>query len=252
MQRWLTGERLRTEALIALTMTTIVMMGCGGGGGGGDGGGGDGAVNSATDAGSARNSAPTISGSPATQVTAGASYMLVPNAQDADGDVLAFTIENRPTWASFDTTTGKLSGTPGAEYAGTSSAIVISVSDGKASVALPPFTVTVVADTTSVAAPAPAPSVSEPVMVDGKAVGLSWDVPALSMKGKPVADLAGYLIHYGTHADVLAYSIEVKGSGSNTFVVQDLEPGVYYFAVRAVTSNGTHSTLSNIITRKIG
>lgn len=253
MQRSVTGEWFRKGALIALTTVAIAVAGCGGGGSSGGGSaGGEGSANPAAGAGSAPNSAPTISGSPAAQVTAGAGYVLVPTAQDADGDVLAFTIENRPAWASFDTTTGKLSGTPGVEHAGTSNTIVISVSDGKASAALPPFTVTVMADTAA-SAPEPAPGVPAPTptVVDGNAVALSWDVPTISLKGKPVADLAGYLIHYGTHADVLAYSIEVKGSGSNTFVVQDLQPGVYYFAVRAVTSNGTHSTLSNIITRKI-
>ena len=249
MQRLVTGEWFRKGALIALTTATVAVAGCGGGGGEGSSGaesaGGSGSASSAAGAGSMLNNAPTISGSPAAQVAAGTRYALLPTARDPDGDVLAFTIENRPAWASFDTTTGTLSGTPGIEHAGTSGAIVISVSDGKASAALPPFTVTVMADT-------PAPGMSEPTVVDGNAVGLSWDVPTLSLKGKPVADLAGYMIHYGTHADVLTHSIEVKGSGSNMFVVQDLKPGVYYFAVRAVTSNGTHSNLSNIITRKIG
>ena len=252
MQRSVTGEWFRKGALIALTAATIAVTGCGGGSGSTGGiAGSDGSANPAAGAGSAPpNRAPTISGSPAAHVTAGASYVLAPTAQDADGDVLAFTIENRPAWANFDTTTGKLSGMPGVEHAGTSSTIVISVSDSKASAALPPFTITVMADTAAPAAE-PAPGVPAPTVVDGNAVALSWDVPTLSLKGKPVADLAGYLIHYGTHADVLAHSIEVKGSGSNTFVMQDLQPGVYYFAVRAVTSNGTHSTLSNIITRKI-
>jgi len=248
MQRWVIGARFRKGALIALTVTTMAVAGCGGGGGssGAEPAGGKGSASSAAGAGSMLNNAPTISGNPAAQVAAGTRYVLLPTARDPDGDVLAFTIENRPAWASFDTTTGELSGTPGIEHAGTSDTIVISVSDGKASAALPPFAVTVMADR------APASGMSEPTVVDGNAVGLSWDVPTLSLKGKPVADLAGYMIHYGTHADVLTHSIEVKGSGSNTFVVQDLKPGVYYFAVRAVTSNGTHSNLSNIITRKIG
>ena len=38
-------------------------------------------------------------------------YEFVPDAADADEDVLTFAIENRPDWATFSPTTGRLSGT---------------------------------------------------------------------------------------------------------------------------------------------
>src|SRR5690606_18051920 len=62
---------------------------------------------------------------------------------DADGDKLTFSISNRPSWASFDSATGRLSGTPGAADVRTYSNIVISVSDGEASAALPGFSIVV-------------------------------------------------------------------------------------------------------------
>jgi Putative Ig domain len=95
----------------------------------------------------AANRAPVISGNPPTSVSAGQAYSFQPTASDADGDTLAFTIQNKPSWATFNTTTGRLSGTP--TSAGTHAGIAISVDDGRATAALPSFTITV-------SAPAPA------------------------------------------------------------------------------------------------
>jgi len=91
------------------------------------------------------NTPPTISGKPATSVQAGAHYVFQPSASDADGNVLVFSVENLPSWASFSAKTGALSGTPAAANVGTYSDVVISVSDGQTAVALAPFTITVTA-----------------------------------------------------------------------------------------------------------
>ncbi len=56
---------------------------------------------------------------------------------------LTFTIANRPTWATFNTNTGRLQGTPAPSNVLTYGNIVISVSDGKASAPLPAFSITV-------------------------------------------------------------------------------------------------------------
>ncbi len=85
------------------------------------------------------NTPPTISGSPATTGTVGNSYAFTPEAEDPDGQVLSFSVDNLPSWASFDTLTGELSGTPGESDVGTFAGIVISVSDGVASSSLPAF-----------------------------------------------------------------------------------------------------------------
>jgi hypothetical protein len=89
------------------------------------------------------NTAPTISGNPTGTVTAGSTYSFQPTATDADGDQLTFSISNKPSWASFDSISGLLSGKPGSGDAGTYSNIVISVSDGQASASLPAFSVEV-------------------------------------------------------------------------------------------------------------
>ena len=90
------------------------------------------------------NTAPVIAGAPATTVEAGQPYAFRPTASDADGDTLTFTADNRPSWASFDTATGILSGTPSDSDVGTYNGIVIGVDDNRGGAAsLPAFSITV-------------------------------------------------------------------------------------------------------------
>ena len=92
----------------------------------------------------AANSAPRISGAPATSVRALEQYIFRPVARDADRQRLRFAIANKPTWASFDPATGRLHGTPKAAYAGiTFGPIRISVSDGITRHYLPGFSIQV-------------------------------------------------------------------------------------------------------------
>jgi putative Ig domain-containing protein len=91
----------------------------------------------------------TISGTPPTSVTAGQSYSFTPTAIDTHTHSLVFAIANQPTWASFSSSTGQLSGTPGSGSVGSYSNIVIAVSDGTKTASLPAFTVQVLASATS-------------------------------------------------------------------------------------------------------
>jgi hypothetical protein len=222
----------RRSGLIVLAMTTMMAAGCGGGGGGG----GSASSPSGASAGGANN-APTISGSPGAEAQVGANYSVTPQAQDADGDTLAFSIQNKPDWADFNTATGQLTGSPGAQHVGVNSDVTISVSDGRASVALAPFAITVSAGT--------------PVPVDGASVALSWDVPTTTVGGAALADLAGYRIHYGFKANALTEAVEVPSSGLNTYTVQGLKKGTYYFAVRAIAADGGQSDTSNVVSKVI-
>jgi hypothetical protein len=87
------------------------------------------------------NKPPTISGTPSTTGKVGVAYAFQPSAKDPEGRTLTFSVSNRPAWASFSKSTGRLSGTPTA--AGTFSNIRISVSDGRKSKSLSAFTITV-------------------------------------------------------------------------------------------------------------
>jgi hypothetical protein len=180
----------------------------------------------------AANRPPVISGSPTTSVTAGLAYQFRPNASDADGDRLTFTIANRPAWASFDATTGRLSGTPTSTHVGTYSNIAIEVSDGTAEAALPTFTITV-----------------QPGSL-GSAV-LSWTAPTQNTNGSALTDLAGFFIRYGSAATSLSESVQIPTPGVATYVVSDLEPGTWYFAVEAYNSNGGRSSPSQVVSKTV-
>lgn len=90
------------------------------------------------------NRAPTISGTPTTSVAAGSAYSFTPTSADADGDTRTFAITNKPAWATFNTATGALTGTPGSADKGTFAGVGISVNDGRGgSASLSSFTITV-------------------------------------------------------------------------------------------------------------
>jgi hypothetical protein len=86
---------------------------------------------------------PTISGTPATAVNAGSAYSFTPSASDPGGNALTFSIQNQPSWTSFNTNTGQVSGTPALADVGSYPNIMISVSDGTLAATLPAFSVTV-------------------------------------------------------------------------------------------------------------
>ena len=83
-----------------------------------------------------------ISGNGYRIILAGQSYSFTPTTQDPSGRKMAFSIANKPAWASFNSSTGQLSGTPGSTpvwYSG----IQISVSDGVSTATLPGFAIEV-------------------------------------------------------------------------------------------------------------
>ena len=184
---------------------------------------------------SAPNTAPTISGSPATSATVGSAYSFQPSASDANGDTLAWSIENRPSWLTFSTATGRLSGTPTA--AGTASGIIIRVSDGAATASLPAFSIT----TSGVSAPPPS---------TGSAT-LNWQAPTQNTDGSALADLAGYRIVYGTSQSALDRTITISNPGTTTYVVSGLTSATWYFAVKAFTSGGAESSNSGVASKTI-
>jgi len=82
---------------------------------------------------------PTISGAPVTTVTIGTAYSFIPTATNAT----SFSISNKPTWATFNSTTGALTGTPASGNVGTYSNIVISAMNVTGTASLPAFAITV-------------------------------------------------------------------------------------------------------------
>lgn len=128
----------------------------------------------------ATNQAPWSKGTSPKNITARSWYSFKPSAGDPNGQTLKFSIVGKPTWATFSTSTGKLSGWPSASTAGkTYSGITIRASDGLLSATLPKFSLTVVAPASS-------------------SVTLRWLAPMLNVDGTVLTDLKGYQVEYGT------------------------------------------------------
>jgi hypothetical protein len=173
-----------------------------------------------------------LSGNPAASVAAGASYTYAPTVSASSGTV-SFAITGMPSWASFDASTGKLSGTPAAGNVGTTGQITITASDEGSTALIGPFTIDVTASTS-----APASGT----------VSLSWAAPTENTNGTPVTDLAGYHIHYGTAAGALTQTIDVVGASTTAFEISNLIPGTYYFSVSAYSSLNVESSPSGVAT----
>lgn len=80
---------------------------------------------------------------------------------------------------------------------------------------------------------------------------LSWEAPTTTTAGATLTNLAGYRIYYGINQDDLAATVQLAGVGLQTYVVDNLGQGTWYFAVKAVTSAGIESSLSNIVSKTI-
>jgi hypothetical protein len=95
----------------------------------------------------------TISGIPPTKVVVNAPYSFIPGAKDTVRSRIKFDIYNKPSWASFDGTTGRLYGTPNRNYIGTYKNITIRLTDWYGFVTTAPFSITVAASTATNSAP---------------------------------------------------------------------------------------------------
>jgi hypothetical protein len=181
----------------------------------------------------AGNQAPTISGSPPPQVMQNQSYSFTPTASDANaGDTLSFSVQSLPGWATFNSATGRISGTPTAGDVGTYSNIRITVSDGQASANLAAFSVSVVATASGAAT-------------------LSWNAPTQNTDGSPYNDAAGYRIYWGTSQGNYTNSHTLSGVGLQTYVVEPLTPGTWYFVVTAFDTSGNESGYSNVANKTL-
>jgi hypothetical protein len=181
-----------------------------------------------------------ISGTPPTSVVVGQSYNFLPTASDSDGGTLTFSIANAPSWATFNPSTGLLTGSPGSTNVGTTSNIVISVADGKATASLAAFSITVSGTTAT----------TTPTSTTGTAK-VSWTPPTENTNGTALTDLAGYTVYYGTSSSSLTQSITIANPSATSYVVSGLTSGTWYFAVASFTSAGAESALSPVSSKTI-
>src|SRR5438132_4280004 len=92
----------------------------------------------------------------------------------------------------------------------------------------------------------PPPPPPPPPPTSGTAT-LSWLAPTTNTDGAALTDLAGYVIYYGTSATALSGTIQLTSVGLQSYVIPNLTPGTWYFAVKALASTGAASALSLIV-----
>lgn len=233
--------------LLAATAMSIVLgfglAGCGSGGkkaddtstvpgGSGNTGGSGGGTGTTPPPTTPTNTAPTISGTPLTTAKISLPYSFAPTATDADGDRLTYSIIGKPSWATFDTASGTLAGTPPAGSVGTYTGVQISVSDGKASTPLASFSI----------------SVLEPVVGSAE---LAWQPPTTNEDGTTLTDLSGYVIRYGKAAGALDQSVRISNAGTTAYVVENLTEGTWYFSLSSINRAGVESRPTGSVSKTI-
>jgi hypothetical protein len=177
---------------------------------------------------------PTISGTPPTAVVAGAPYTFQPTASGPAGMTLSFSVQNKPAWANFSIATGQLTGTPSSTQTGSYPNIVLSVSDGQASSALAPFTISV-AGTTS---------------TTGSAT-VNWVPPTQNTNGSALTNFAGIILYYGTTPANLTQSVQLASNSQTSYTIGNLAAGTWYFGGVAYTSSGVQSAMSALVSATI-
>lgn len=80
---------------------------------------------------------------------------------------------------------------------------------------------------------------------------LTWTPPTQNTDGTPLTNLAGYRVSYGASASALVQSAQIADAAATTYTISNLTPGTWYFGVKAYTTQGAESALSNIVNRAV-
>jgi fibronectin type III domain protein len=122
----------------------------------------------------------------------------------------------------------------------------------------PPVSTSTATGSTVVSTPvASTPVASTPVSstpgssATGDNVTLSWSAPTENTNGSALTNLAGYIIYYGTSASAMTQTIDINTVGIQTYVVDNLSAGNWYFQIVAVNSAGEHSSPSATVNASI-
>ena len=193
----------------------------------------------------------TISGTPPTTDVAGNPYSFTPTASGPRGYTLTFSISGKPAWASFNTATGQLAGTPTTADEGSFPNIVISVSDGIAKTSLAAFTITVSAPVSTAPSNTPptisgtasaAATVGTPYSFTPTASDSDGDPLSFSIQNKPA--WATFSIATGTLSGTPAST----DAGTDSNIVISVSDGYTSAALAPFSINVSQPTTSGSAT----
>ncbi len=145
------------------------------------------------------NNPPDISGTAQPEVVAGNNYIFIPTATDPDGDPLTFTINNKPSWANFDTSTGQLSGAPSHDMIGVYSNIVIIVNDGNGGTDALTFSINVLEDSDN-QAPVVTVPIPDQTVQEGNAFTYDVSLHFADPDGDPLTFSGSYIFNGHSYA----------------------------------------------------
>lgn len=192
------------------------------------GGGGDSEISGAPTA----SSTVAIGGPNADAAVANQHYQYVPEVGDFAGADVVFSVENKPAWATFDSGTGMLTGTPASADVGSRSTVrIVAVAGSKR--ATVEFQLQVVASADGVAS-------------------IALAAPLTRTDGSALQNLAGYRIYYGKTRARLDQFVDVKDRAATNAIVSQLTPGTWYFAATAYDANGLESDPTDLQQKTIG
>ncbi|MEE4185438.1 MAG: fibronectin type III domain-containing protein [Gammaproteobacteria bacterium] len=178
------------------------------------------------------NTPPVITGTPATNLTAGDEWSFLPTAADADGDSLRFTLTGAPAWISYSNATGFMTGTA---EAGVYANIVLSVSDGQATTQLAPFTLTV----------------AEPQPPATGSATLTWRAPEANVDGSALTSISAYRIYYGLNPTNPEQVTTVSGTLTEHTIDGLAAGNTWYFQLAAVDAEGVEGLRTNPISKNV-
>jgi hypothetical protein len=122
---------------------------------------------------------------------------------------------------------------PAARDVGLYTGITIVASDGRSSTALPEFELAVTQTASGI-------------------VTLSWLPPTQNDDGSSLKDLAGYRIYVGQDPAARARVIVLNNAGLTRYVVDNLSPATWHFAMTSFNRKGQESSRSATVSKEVG
>jgi hypothetical protein len=203
--------------MCAALAATLVLASCGG-------------EDGAAPAGGSGGQAWTVSGAPPSSIIEGRAFSFTPTVSNPGGASLSFSYSSLPSWVSVTASNGTISGTPPTGTVGTYGNIRLTVTDGTNTYTSPAYSIQVVATATGSAT-------------------LTWMPPTTYTDGSPL-QIAGYRVYWGTSRNNLNNSRNVP-TGLSSYVVDQLTPGTWYFAISALDAAQLEGSMSNVASKTI-
>lgn len=80
---------------------------------------------------------------------------------------------------------------------------------------------------------------------------LTWVAPTQNTDGSALTNLAGFRVNYGQASTQLTQTVQVANPAATGTTIGNLTSSTWFFGVRAYTTQGAESALSNIVSKVI-